>query len=95
MKKKSFLLSIIFTVITIAFILGPVFPSERVTIIGVVTDDLQIATDDEEVYEIVDDEKGSELVSNVGMRVKVNGTIENDEDLGSKMITVISFQVID
>ena len=95
MKRKSFLLIKIFAIIIAFLIVGPAFSSDRVTIIGVVTDDQQIVTDDDEVYEIYDNGKGSELISNVGMRVKVTGTVENDEDSGNKIITVISFQVID
>ena len=61
----------------------------EVTILGEITVDLQIVTEDGEVYEIADTEKGEEVLEHIGKMVEVTGTVEEKE--GLKTITVLAF----
>jgi hypothetical protein len=48
--------------------------------------------DDGQIYEVVDTEKGAEVVDLVGKKVKVTGTVEEKD--GEQVITVTSYEVI-
>lgn len=61
---------------------------------GIVTADYQILTDNDEVYEIGETEKGDELMEFVDQRVRVTGTVEEDDD-GIKIVSVTAFEVLD
>jgi hypothetical protein len=50
-------------------------------------------TDEGTVYDIAENEKGDELIELVDQKVRVVGTVEEDDD--SKVITVESYKVID
>ena len=64
-----------------------------VTITGEVNEDYQIVADSGEVYDVAATEKGEDLTANVGKKVEVQGTLQEQE--GSKVITVMSFKVIE
>jgi hypothetical protein len=84
----GFCIVIVFTLLSSLALTG-----KRVTIVGTVNDIYQIVTDEGTVYDIAENEKGNELAELVDKKVKVVGTLEEDED--SKLITVESYEVID
>lgn len=71
----------------------PVLAGEQVTISGTVNATYQIVTEDQQVYDVAENEKGDEVVEMIGQKVKVTGTIEEQD--GVKVITVTSYDVIE
>lgn len=65
----------------------------EVTITGEVNGDYQIVADNGDVYDVAEDEKGDDLVANVGKKVEVQGTLMEEE--GSKILKVVSFKVVE
>ena len=65
----------------------------QVTIKGTVNEEAQIVADDGEIYQVADTELGSEVVTLVGARVLVMGTVGETE--GKKVVTVTAYQVLD
>ena len=92
MKKTFFVVSVM------AFLMVSIFLStnvlaEEITIRGRVNDKYQIVSEDGQIYEVQENEKGDEVVlQNIGKIVKISGTIE-ESDEGDKIITVISYEV--
>ena len=76
----------------ITFLSFPAISADTRTITGTVNDYYQIETDDGTVYDVVENEKGDEVAEQVGMRVKVTGTVEEDEDM--KLINITSYTVL-
>jgi hypothetical protein len=72
---------------------GTAVSSDNVTIEGVVSDVYQLITDQDEVYDIADTEKGQELMEMVGKKVKVIGAVEEED--GVKTIKVANFEVME
>ena len=67
--------------------------AESTTITGEVNDSYQIVDGNGQVFEVADTTEGNDLVENhIGEKVKVTGTVEQDQDV--KIITVTTFQVI-
>ena len=91
--NKKFLFVGFLAILMIAFLSGPVISADSVTIVGTINEDGQIVAGDDKVYEVGDNEKGDELVKLVGKKVKVTGTVEEDD--GKKVITVTSYEVIE
>lgn len=70
-----------------------VFCGEQVTLNGEINDSYQVVADDGQIYEVADNEKGNELVLNhIGERVKVSGSVEEEDDV--KILTVASFEIL-
>lgn len=69
-----------------------VIGEKTVTIVGTINADYRIVTDDGQVYEVEDNEKGGELIELVGKKVRVMGMIGEYE--GTKIILVTSYEVI-
>jgi hypothetical protein len=93
MKKNERRLIIgILTLAFITFLSFPAISAEQRTITGTVNDYYQIESDDGTVYDVVENEKGDEVAEQVGMRVKVTGTVEEDEDM--KTINITSYTII-
>lgn len=96
MKRKRS----IFAVSVMAFLMVSMFLStnvlgEEITIKGEVNDNYQIVTENGQIYEVADTEKGNDVVlQHIGKIVKISGTI-NESDEGEKIITVISYEVED
>jgi hypothetical protein len=96
MKRKRS----IFVVSFMAFLMVSMFLStnvlgEEITIKGEVNDNYQIVTEDGQIYEVADTEKGNDVVlQHIGKIVKISGTIK-ESDEGEKIITVISYEVED
>jgi hypothetical protein len=91
-KNKRFLFMGLCAVIIIAFLSGTAIAGETMTITGTVNEDYQIVSDNGQIYEVADTEKGVEVVDLVGKKVKVTGTVEEED--GEKVITIISYEVI-
>ena len=92
-KNQRNLVIIVCAIFFVALSSGPALSADEVTIVGMVNDYYQIVTDDDEVYEVGDSEQGDELVEHVGARLKVTGTVEEED--GVRIITVTSFVVIE
>jgi hypothetical protein len=92
-RQKKYLLTGLFSILTIALIFGIAFSGETKVITGTVNDDYQIVTDEGTAYTVAEGEIGDEVVELVGQKVKVTGTVEESE--GEKMITVTSYVVIE
>jgi hypothetical protein len=90
--KKITMISLL-AVFTLVFAAGLGIAAEPVTLQGQVTEDNQLMTDDGEVYDIADTEKGAQVMEMVGEKIEVRGTLSEDED--SKEITVESFSVVE
>jgi hypothetical protein len=90
--KKITMISLL-AVFTLVFAAGLGIAAEPVTLQGEVTEDNQLMTDDGEVYDIADTEKGAQVMEMVGEKIEVRGTLSEDED--SKEITVESFSVVE
>lgn len=94
MKRKK----IFFAVGFMAFLMVSMFLStnvlaEEITIKGEVNDNYQIVTEDGQIYEVADTDKGNEVVlQHISKIVKITGTVE-ESDEGNKIVTVISYEV--
>lgn len=71
----------------------PVLSSENMTIVGTVTSDFRIVTDDDQIFEIAEGEKGDEVTELFGKKVRVSGTVEEVD--GVKVIEVASYEVVE
>jgi len=91
-KNKRFLLMGLCAMIIVAFITGVSISGQSITIVGTVNEDYQIVADNGQIYEVADTEKGVEVVDLVGKKVKVTGTVEEED--GKKVITITSYEVI-
>ena len=67
--------------------------SETMTIEGEINDTRQVVSSDGQVYDIADNGQGNELIeSHIGERVKVSGSVEEEDDV--KILTVSSFEIL-
>lgn len=89
-KGLAFLLCVLFFLLVGAV---PVLAGEQITILGTVNASYQIVTDDQQVYDVAEGEKGDEVVEMIDQKVKVTGSVEEKD--GVKIITVTSFEVIE
>jgi hypothetical protein len=92
-KNKRISVAGFLTMLTIAFLAGPVISADSVIIFGIVNDHCQIATDNNQVYEIAEGKKGDELIEFVGKKARVTGTVEEED--GSKVIAVTAYEIIE
>lgn len=67
--------------------------AETVTIIGVVSSDYQLETEEGDIYDFAASEIADELLDYVGEKVKVTGTIIEDD--GNEVLSVESFIIVD
>ena len=73
-----------------AFLAVPVaaLASSTVTLEAEVNDNFQLVGGDGRIYDVADTEKGNELVDkHVGDKVKVTGTVEQDEEQNLILVT--------
>lgn len=84
----SLALMIVFALATV-----PVMAAEEVTLVGMLNEDNQLVTANEEVYEINESEMANSLLDNTGAKVSVVCTVEEAD--GVKVINVISFEVME
>jgi hypothetical protein len=92
MKKGMRIVSVLAVFLCMMLATVPVLADASATIMGEVTETNEIVTDEGAAYTIASTEKGDELASMVGEKVKVTGTVQEAE--GEKIITVINFSVI-
>ena len=93
MKMKKMTIISLLAVFALVFAASLGIAAEQITIKGQVTEDNQFMTEDGEVYDIADTEKGSEVMEMVDEIIEVRGTLSEDE--GDKEITVESFSVVE
>ena len=77
----------------LVFVATPCMASTSATIVGTVSSDYTIVTDDEQVYEIGEGEKGDAVTELVGKKVRVTGEVAESD--GTKIITVAAYEVIE
>lgn len=92
MERRKIVLATCILLIAV-FVLRTDGLAGQVTIKGTVNEDAQIVADDGEIYDVADTELGSEVVTLVGAKVLVMGTVEETE--GKKVVTVTAYQVLD
>lgn len=80
----------VLVLVSLSFI-GMAFAASTV-VTGVVNEDYQIVAENGQVYEVAETEKGDEVVALVGKKVKVTGTVEDDD--GTKVVVVESYEVL-
>jgi hypothetical protein len=90
-SAKSVLVGII-VALSLALIAGPVLGATE-TITGKVNDDYQIVTDDGDVYELGENDKGDEVADLIGKRVQVTGAVTDDD--GMMTIMVASYRILE
>ncbi len=94
MKTNRKGLTLLFCVLFVLFVSGvPALAEEQVTILGTVNALYQIVTEDQQVYDVAESEKGDEVAEMVGQKVKVTGTVEEQDDI--KVIMVSAYEVIE
>ena len=89
---KKFTKAIILAMVVMLAVTG-IAISDDVAVMGTVNDASQIVTDSGEAITVADSEKGAELLTNVGKKVKAMGTVEEAD--GKKTITVTSFEIVE
>jgi hypothetical protein len=77
----------------IAFLSGIAVAESEVSIKGIVNEDGQLVDDNDVVYEIAENEKGEELMEEIGEKVIVRGTITEGE--GENTVTVVEFEKLE
>ena len=68
------------------------FGQDLMTIMGTVTESEQILTEEGQVYDIVDNQKGDELSVYTGKRIQVKGRVIGEGD--AQQIMVFEFSII-
>ena len=91
-NEKKLVISIL-ALVLVAFLSGPALSGDAMTITGTINEDNQIVTDDGKTYDVVDTEKGDEVVEMVDKKVKATGTVEESE--GKMMISITEYEVIE
>lgn len=77
----------------VVLLASPALTGDTMTITGTVNENAQIVTDDGKVYDVVDSEMGDEVAEMVDKKVKVTGTVQEDED--QMMITITNYEVLE
>ena len=82
-------------ILSFALIFSGQVLADEVTIVGEITEEHQIVTEDGQVYEVADTDIGDDLMNQVdaGKKVKIKGTVKEEE--GQKIIDVTSYEVIE
>ena len=92
-KNKGIALSILLTFLMAAFA-GSVLAGEKMTIVGVVTEDGLIVDQKGVIYEIGENDKFEAVTENTDVKVEVKGTVQEDAG-GNKIIMIDSFKVLE
>lgn len=82
---------VIFAIFTFC---GAAIAGQSMTIVGTINDDGVLVDQGGELYMLVENEKGEELVEIAGQKVEVKCTVEEDSD-GTKTIAVESYKVME
>ena len=91
-NRNTYVFSMLFALIAIAFLCGASISGTAKTITGKVNDNYQIVTDDGLIYEVEGNEKGDEVIALVGKQVKATGMIDENEEI--KTITITTYELI-
>ena len=93
--RRTFAMLLIASLIILVFgsLFGEASSEEMLTITGTVNTDYEIVTDDGQVYEVVENLKGKEVVELIDRKVRVTGSVT--EKRGVKRIRIASYEVID
>ena len=91
-KCKVMALSILLTLLMATFT-GSIMAGEKMTIVGMVTDDGLIVDKQGTIYEIGENKNFDAVTEHADARVEVTGTVEED-DGGNKIIMVDSYKVL-
>ncbi len=83
----------IMTICFLSVLVGPTLAEQSVTIVGTVSEDYELESDEGTVYILDDNDESLRLSENVGKKVKVTGTVKETED--GKVITVNNFQLLE
>lgn len=92
-KAKSIALLILILFLMVAFA-GINIAGEKMTIVGVVTDDGLIVDKKGVIYEIGENDNFEAVTENSDAKVEVKGTVQED-DGGNKIIMIESFKVLE
>jgi len=77
----------------LAMVSGIALAGDDITVVGKITDDNQIVDDNGNAYDVADTDKGNEVMSLVGQKVQVQGTLMDEG--GQKVIEVTTYKVIE
>lgn len=93
--RRTFATLLIATLIILIFgsLSGEASSEAMITVTGTVNTDYEIVTDDGQVYEVVENLKGKEVVELIDRKVRVTGSVT--EKKGVKRIRIASYEVID
>lgn len=91
-KSKFMALSILLFFLMAAFA-GSIYAGEKMTIVGLITEDGLIVDNDGVIYEIGENEKFDAITEHFDVKIEVTGSVEED-DGGNKIIMVDSFKVL-
>lgn len=94
MKKRNISIGILSTICFI-LLMAPVasIATTPITLVGEVNDSYQIVDSNGEVYDIADTAEGNDLADqHIGEKVRVTGTIEQDEE--TKFILVTDYEML-
>jgi len=92
-KAKSMTMSVLLTLLMAAFG-GNILAGEKITIVGMVTEDGLIVDQKGVIYEIGENDKFEAVTKNIDTKVEVKGTVQED-DHGNKIIMINSFKVLE
>jgi hypothetical protein len=91
-RAKSITLSILF-VFLMAAVAGSILAGEKMTIVGVVTEDGLIVDKKGVIYEIGENDNFEAVTEHTDVKMEVTGTVEED-DGGNKIIMIESFKAL-
>ena len=92
-KGKRITMTILFVLLMVAFA-GNILAGEKMTIVGIVTEDGLIVDQKGVIYEIGENDKFEAVTENTDVKVEVKGTVQED-DAGNKIIMIDSFKVLE
>jgi hypothetical protein len=93
--NKNYPILELVAVLIVVLTFGSSMSASTTTIEGEVNNFFQVVTEDIDVYDIAEDEKGKELAQNVGSRVRVTGMVQVDKGiLDTRTIIVSSFEIL-
>ena len=93
MTKGRRITMTIFSVLLMVAFAGSILAGEKMTIVGVVTEDGLIVDQKGVIYEIGENDKFEAVTENTDVKVEVKGTVQED-DGGNKIIMIDSFKVL-
>jgi hypothetical protein len=77
----------------LAVLVGPALSEQGVNIVGTVSEDFELESENGEVYILGDDDESLKLAENIGRKVRVTGTLKETDD--GMVITVKKFQLLE